>query len=406
LIRVASDARATLDVVERISLAGRGEVTTAAFLEDVCRTVAEAFDFDSVAALRYDLAAEEVNTLAFAGVPPVARADRRLVSVPLLRDALERRDLVLLRPGGVTSAFALPLITETRCLGFVSATREGTVARTDIDRHGLATVGSVVATLLENALVREEMQRRDELKSEFLALAVHELRNPVASIYGISVTLTERQDALGESQQLALRDALREQAHRTRNLIGQLLDLARLDLAAIPISPARLRVRPKIEELVRSLADGRPDAVTVAVPPTLEACLDTVALDRMLSNLIANALRHGEPPVIVTAAANDRHLRLAVEDRGEGVPEEFVARLFQRFARSPAARARTDGSGLGLTIAQAYARAHGGEIVYERAMPRGARFEVVIPLRRYRDERPGAAESGCADVDWILADRL
>jgi hypothetical protein len=76
------------------------------------------------------------------------------VSVPLLRDALERRDLVVLRAGGVTSGFALPLISETRCLGFVSGTRERTVVRADIDPQGLATVGSVVATLLENALVR------------------------------------------------------------------------------------------------------------------------------------------------------------------------------------------------------------------------------------------------------------
>jgi hypothetical protein len=91
LSRVASDARATLDVVERISLAGRGEVTAAVFLDDVCRTVAEAFDFDSVAASRYDRGTEEVNTLAFAGVPPVARADRRSSLGSTRRGADSRR---------------------------------------------------------------------------------------------------------------------------------------------------------------------------------------------------------------------------------------------------------------------------------------------------------------------------
>jgi two-component system sensor histidine kinase MtrB len=121
--------------------------------------------------------------------------------------------------------------------------------------------------------------------------------------------------------------------------------------------------------------------VTVAVAADLEVLVDPTALDRMLSNLVANALRHGAPPVSVTAARRDTHLRLAVEDRGEGVRREFVPRLFDRFARSPEARDRTEGSGLGLAIARAYARAHGGDIVYEPAMPRGARFEIVLPLR-------------------------
>ena len=115
--------------------------------------------------------------------------------------------------------------------------------------------------------------------------------------------------------------------------------------------------------------------------------MDPAALDRMLSNLVANSLRHGNPPVTITANRQDRHLRLVVEDRGEGVPHEFVPRLFDRFARSPESRRRGDGSGLGLAIAQAYARAHGGEIVYGPAVPHGARFEVVIPLRGYGDEQ-------------------
>jgi two-component system sensor histidine kinase MtrB len=172
-----------------------------------------------------------------------------------------------------------------------------------------------------------------------------------------------------------------EQTARLRQLAAQLLDLSRLDLDAIRIAPAPVRLRPKIEELVRPLADALPGgAVTVAVPPDLEVVVDAAALDRMLSNLIANSLRHGSPPVTVTAERRDTHLRLVVEDRGEGVPREFVPRLFQRFARGSESNS-TEGSGLGLTIAQAHARAHGGKIVYAEAVPHGARFELVIPLR-------------------------
>ena len=247
--------------------------------------------------------------------------------------------------------------------------------------EALATVGVVLAALLESALAREETQRLAGLKSEFIALAAHELRNPLSSIYGIYVTMDKRGDELAEPDRLALREALREQTARMRNLIEQLLDLSRFDLAPIRVAPELIRLRPRIDELVRAQVGSRPDAVTVAVAADLEALVDPTALDRMLSNLVANALRHGEPPVTVTAARHDTHLRLAVEDRGDGVSGEFLPRLFDRFERSSESRGRTDGSGLGLAIARAYARAHGGDIVYAPAKPHGARFEVVLPLR-------------------------
>jgi signal transduction histidine kinase len=386
LIALTPDNRTTLDVVERVSVAGRGGVTPSVLLEDVCAAVADAFDFDSVGAVRYDAEAEVVTEIASdPAAAPAGRGDRHWTASISL--AQETQSLVLLTAGDVTSAFVLPLISGDRCLAFLCGTREARVSPTEIDEEALATVGVIAATLLEDALAREEMRELDVLKSEFIALAAHELRNPLSSIYGISVTLNEREGELAEQERLALRDALLDQTTRVRTLAEQLLDLSRLDLTAIRISPEPVPLRPKIEELVHSLADGRSNAVTIAVPPDLQAVVDPAALDRMLTNLVANSLRHGKPPVTITAVGEDRHLRLVVEDRGNGVPHEFVPRLFDRFARSTESLGRRDGSGLGLSIAQAYARAHGGEIVYAPAVPHGARFEVVIPLRGYGDEQ-------------------
>jgi signal transduction histidine kinase len=364
----------TLEAVRRISICGLGSPTSSALLEDVCTVVSETLEFDSVVAVRYDGQTDDPGATAGS-------------IVCLLGDARDTQKLVFLELGDLTSAFALPLISGDRCLAFLCGTRNARSAPTEADDEALAVVGVVAATLLDDALAREAVEELDVRRSEYIALATHELRNPVASIYGISVTLSERNDELAERQRRALRVALRDQAARMRTLAEQLLDLSRLDLVAIRISPEPVRLRPKIEELVYSLVDTQPGAVTVVVPPDLEAVLDPAALDRMLSNLIANSMRHGKPPVTVTAAGGDRHLRLVVEDRGEGVPPEFVPRLFDRFARSSEARGRTEGSGLGLSIAQAYARAHGGDIVYEPATPHGARFEVVIPLRADRDVR-------------------
>jgi signal transduction histidine kinase len=384
MIRVGGDRREALELIRKASLTGQAQLSPHAFLERVCVDVAEAFDLDRVAAARYHAESGEVSEIAFAGAPATGLAGRRPISsAPLLAQARERGDLVHVSSWDVGDAFlefALPLISDGRCLGFLFGSRRGIVPVDEDELDVLRTIGVIAATLFNGALVREDLQQRDLLKSEFIALAAHELRNSVSSVYGLCVTMDERGDSLGEPDRLALRAALREQATKMRILIEQLLDLSRFDLAAIDIAPERVRLRPRIEALARVAAGARPEAVTVSVGADLEAVIDPTALDRMLSNLVANALRHGEPPVTVTAARRDKHLRLAVEDRGEGVPAEFVPRLFDRFARSSEAKGQTDGSGLGLSITRAYARAHGGDIVYEPAIPRGARFEVVLPL--------------------------
>jgi signal transduction histidine kinase len=395
MIAVTADRLKTLELVQQVSLASRGGVSPQGFLERVCGAVAEVFEFDCVTALRFHPEAEEVSEVAVAGDAPAEQKGRRAIAwTPLLVRARESQNLILAsggEVGDVRSAFALPLTSADRCLGFLSGNRRGMSSPDEGEAAALETVGVVVATLLDNALARQEAQQLDVLKSEFIALAAHELRSPLSSMYGLCVTLDERGDALAESDRLAVQDALREQTVRMRRLVEQLLDLSRFDLVAVPVSPECLRLRPKIEEVVRTVAGTRPDQVTIAVPPDLEAAVDPSALELMLSNLIANAFRHGEPPVTVMAARRDTHLRLAVEDRGQGVRREFIPRLFDRFTRGPESRGRTDGSGLGLAIARAYAQAHGGDIVYEPAVPHGARFELVIPLKAPETGGPGSA---------------
>jgi len=250
----------------------------------------------------------------------------------------------------------------------------------------LKTLGALTGLALDRSRLyaqerdaRLALERADELKSNFIALAAHELRTPVSSVNGVIETLHARGDLIDEEQRALLQQMLREQGRRLAVLVEQLLDLSRLDAEAISIEPERLAVRARIEELVRSTAGERVTDVQVEVAPELEASVDPSAFDRILSNLVANALRYGEPPVIVRAEQRDRHFRLAVEDRGPGVPPEFVPDLFERFTRSTRAQQRGVGTGLGLAIARSYANAHSGELVYEPVSPTGARFELVLP---------------------------
>jgi signal transduction histidine kinase len=257
----------------------------------------------------------------------------------------------------------------------------------------LETVGALTGLALDRVRLfqheheaRLALERADELKTNFVALASHELRTPITTILGLATTLNQRGDELDDRQRHELRATLERQADRMARLVEQLLDLSRLDADAIAINPERINLRERIEEIVASVAADRLADVEIGVDPDLEAPADPGALERIVGNLVANALRYGSPPVQVNAAHTDRHLRVFVEDRGDGVPAQFVPELFERFTRGT--RARVGGAGLGLAIARSYARAHDGDLFYEDAEPHGARFQLILPVKNGGDLRP------------------
>ena len=280
-------------------------------------------------------------------------------------------------PLAVRSEITVPLFGADGCVGYVVGRRaDGT---TDLDgaaRDLLDTLTAVGGALLARDEAGARLGRLGELKSQFIALASHELRGPVGVIQGLSSTLHTRGADLDPAQVATLQKALHEQSEHLSHLVHQLLDLSRLDADAIRIERERFAVRPRVEDIVRLVARERAEHVEVDVPDDLEAVADPRAVERIVSNLVVNALRYGSPPVRVSARQYDRHFRLVVEDRGPGIDSSFVPRLFERFARGSE---DLDGTGLGLAIAQSYAHAHGGELLYEAAKPRGARFELVLP---------------------------
>jgi signal transduction histidine kinase len=256
----------------------------------------------------------------------------------------------------------------------------------------LRTLGALTGLALDHVNLfqaeheaRLALERANDVKSNFVALAAHELRTPMTTIHGFVTTLHHLADRLDEDQLAQVRDALLQQTQRMAALIEQLLDLSRLDAEAIDIVPERIQVRDQVREIVAAVAPD-PRAVDVAIDGDTIAVADRSALERIVSNLVTNAFRYGAPPVTVRAEQTDRHLRLTVEDRGEGVDATFVPDLFERFSRSEGARTTTTGTGLGLAIARSYARAHGGDLFYEDATPHGARFMLVLPAQPRRLE--------------------
>jgi signal transduction histidine kinase len=252
----------------------------------------------------------------------------------------------------------------------------------------LNTLGALTGLALDRVRLyqaehaaRVALERADEVKTNFIALAAHELRTPMTTIHGFVSTLHHLADRLDDVQRETVREALLQQTQRMARLVEQLLDLSRLDAEAIDITPERVDIREQVEEIVTTTAVDR-SAIEIDVPDQAVAVVDRGVLERIVTNLVTNAFRYGEAPVKVHAEQTDHHLRLSVEDAGQGVPAEFVPDLFERFTRGEGTRASAIGTGLGLAIARSYARAHGGDLLYEDALPHGARFNLILPTGR------------------------
>jgi two-component system sensor histidine kinase MtrB len=134
----------------------------------------------------------------------------------------------------------------------------------------------------------------------------------------------------------------------------------------------------ELEQIVRTSALGQEENVEIDVADDEAVIADRGVLERVVGNLVTNAVRHGAPPIRIAAQHVNGHLRVSVHDSGPGIEPEFVPSMFDRFQRSDTARQEGTGAGLGLSIAQLYARAHGGDLVYDPDAA-GARFELVLP---------------------------
>jgi signal transduction histidine kinase len=226
---------------------------------------------------------------------------------------------------------------------------------------------------------RVALERANEVMSNFVALAAHELRTPVTTVHGFVQTLNHLGARLDDQQKNELRAALEQQTARMANLVEQLLDLSRLDADAIEIRRQTVDVRARLTDVVSVAAGARSAEVDLEVTGADDATIDPSVLDHIVTNLVTNALRYGQAPIRVVATNISGALTVSVEDAGPGVAVEIEGTLFERFTRAGVSRDRVAGTGLGLAIARAYARAHQGELRYEPGQPVGARFVVELP---------------------------
>jgi signal transduction histidine kinase len=389
LFEVERAARERIEHVQAVTDAALAHLEVDELLGVLLPRIREILGADTCAVLLLDAETNELVARSAVGIEEEVEAGVRIPvgggfagRVAASKEAVVLDDLdhahvlnPILREKGIKSMLGVPLLVGDDAIGVMHV---GTLVRRDFT-HGdvelLQLVAQRVAIAIERAQLHEETLKLDQLKLNFVAIASHELRTPATSVYGALATVQARTGLPEETREELIAMAY-EQSDRLRRLIEQLLDLSRLDGRAITVTPRAIVLRSALSEIVRTVAPGDVP-LELDVPGDLAAVADPLVLERVVSNLLANAIRHGEPPIRLRAEQRDRHLRIAVDDAGSGVPEELRARLFERFARGDAGR----GSGLGLAIARAYARAHGGDLVYHEA-DAGAHFELIVPQER------------------------
>ncbi|MCH8987403.1 MAG: CHASE domain-containing protein [Chloroflexi bacterium] len=233
----------------------------------------------------------------------------------------------------------------------------------------------------------------DRLKDEFISVASHELRTPVTSIKGLLELLTDDQSGpLTEDQSRFLEIIVRD-TDRLDRLVGDLLDVSRIDSKSIGLEQSEFNLSNAIEEVIlemeSEIAAKQIEVVTASVDRSMEVYGDPGRINQVISNLLGNAVKYSPKRSSIQVVAsswaqNDQFAQLSIRDEGPGISPEDIDRLFDKFYRADNSLTRsTTGTGLGLAIAKAVVELHGGEIWVESVPGSGSEFSFTIPKKRY-----------------------
>ena len=282
----------------------------------------------------------------------------------------------------------------------VTALLNGTPIRAEDGR-----IESYVVTMQDMTPLEEQ----ERLRAEFLGMVSHELRMPLTSIRGSATTML---DAAADLDPAEVRQFIRiivTQADNMRELIDDLLDVARIETGTLPVNPEPAEVAPLVDRAkITFLSGGHGNSLDINIAPDLPLVMvDRRRIVQVIGNLLSNAARHSpDASVIRVSAVRDGvHVAISVTDDGRGIASEQLSRLFRKFSRTET-RDQVGNNGLGLAISQGIVEAHGGRIWAESEGPSlGARFTFTIPeveQARAATDLPPPSRKGRTKGDPIL----
>ena len=283
--------------------------------------------------------------------------------------------------GSALTAVIAALVLARAIVGSIEGVRDASVelARGDlyvrVPEHGPAEVAELASSFNE---IGDNLRRLFETRRELVTWASHDLRTPLANMQAM---LEAIEDDLAAPEEYV--PVLREQVRVLSVLVDDLFELARIDAGVLTLELLRLPVAPVVSSSIRSIeaeARGRHVRLAAEVDDDITALFAPDKVERVLMNLLTNALRHtpSDGAVVVLVDPRPDEVRVAVEDTGEGIDAEARERMFERFWRADESRS-SRGAGLGLAIARGLVEAHGGRIWAENREGGGARVCFTLP---------------------------
>lgn len=286
-------------------------------------------------------------------------------------------------------SFYLPLKTARGVLGVlaVGPGTNGSLApeeTTLLDAFASLAAVAIERTQLADAAQKAQLlEATEKLQRALLNSISHDLRTPLVSITGVLTSLQDDATRLDEATRANLVDTAREDADRLNRLVGNLLDMTRIQSGAMRVVKEPVEVQDLVGaalEPFRNRIAGRP--LTVDAPPDLPLTpMDPDLMVQVLVNIVDNALKYSPPgtPVEITATRSGDWLEITVADRGIGIPREDLQRVFDAFYRVQRPN-QAKGTGMGLAICKGIVEAHGGQIAAENRPGGGAVIRVRLPL--------------------------
>jgi len=224
----------------------------------------------------------------------------------------------------------------------------------------------------------ERLRRVDLARTEFVGVAAHELRTPLAAILGVLTTLKEHGAALDDTVRVELIEGAESQAERLSRLVEDLLTVSRIQDGVLRLAMTPVEAGDLIADAAR--ASGVRERLRTEVERAGPVVCDADAIVRVLTNLFDNARKYSpqNSPIVVAITADHHRARFEVRDAGQGVAEADRQAIFERFRRADDSGA--PGAGLGLYISRGLVRAHGGELQVDEAPEGGASFSFWLPV--------------------------
>ena len=222
--------------------------------------------------------------------------------------------------------------------------------------------------------------------AELISKIAHELRSPLTSIKGFSATLVKRWDRFSEEQRLQFVQTILADAERMSRIVSEVLDLARLEAGRLELAPADAHVASAASKAVAQVSQlPGAERISVDVPDDLTAWVDPGRLERVIANLVENAVKFSEEgPIEVVGVAEEETATLRVRDRGIGIEPERIESVFA--GPGPSGQmAGPRGTGLGLYLTKRLVEAHDGTLSVESALGKGSTFTLRLPRRARGD---------------------